>query len=146
MTRRWVAAINDHPAKKMKILHTVTALLELGAGLALLALPSMTVQLLIGAPLDTHAALTLGRVAGAALLAIGVANWLARYDAQSCAARGLTTGMVFYNLGAVTILGIAGISAQPVGIALWPAVILHAAMTVWCIVALLKNQPESPVH
>ena len=41
--------------------------------------------------------------------------------------------MVLYNLGAVVILGAAGIRSQPVGIALWPAVVLHAAMTVWCV-------------
>jgi hypothetical protein len=49
--------------------------------------------------------------------------------------------MVLYNLGAVAILGAAGIWSQPVGVALWPAVVLHAAMTVWCIVNLLSGKP-----
>jgi hypothetical protein len=76
-------------------------------------------------------------VAGTALFALGVACWLAQYDAQSCAARGLVSAMVLYNLGAVVILGAAGIRSQPVGVALWPAVVLHAVMTVWCVMCLL---------
>jgi hypothetical protein len=42
--------------------------IELGAGLALLCCPSATAVLLVGSPLDAPAAVTLGRVAGAALL------------------------------------------------------------------------------
>ena len=123
----------------MKRLLIVTAVIELGAGVALLSLPSATVTLLLGSGLDTPAAVALGRVAGAALFALGVASWLAHYDAQSCAARGLVSAMVLYNLGAVVILGVAGVRSQPVGIALWPAVVLHAAMTIWCVTRLLRK-------
>jgi hypothetical protein len=118
-------------------LYTVTAAIELGAGVALLSCPSATAMLLVGAPLEAPATLTVARVAGAALLALGVACWLARGDAQSRAARGLVAAMVLYNLGVAVILGAAGIRSQPAGIALWPAVVLHAAMTVWCIVSLI---------
>jgi hypothetical protein len=123
----------------MKRLLIVTAVIELGVGVALLCLPSATVTLLLGSGLDTPAAVALGRVAGAALLALGVACWLSQYDAQSCAARGLVSAMVLYNLGAVVVLGAAGIRSQPVGIALWPAVVLHAAMTIWCVTCLLRK-------
>ncbi|MFZ0826597.1 MAG: hypothetical protein WAO02_04165, partial [Verrucomicrobiia bacterium] len=60
----------------MKAFHTVTALIEAGAGLALLGFPSAAVKLLLGSPLDTPATLTLGRVAGAALLALGETAFL----------------------------------------------------------------------
>jgi hypothetical protein len=120
----------------MKRLLFVTAVIEIGAGVALLCCPSATVALLLGSGLDTSAAVTLGRVAGAALLALGVACWLAQYDAQSSAARGSVSAMVLYNLGAVLILSTAGVRSQPVGVALWPAVVLHAAMAVWCIACL----------
>src|SRR5258706_16480131 len=111
----------------MKRLLIVTAVIELGAGVALLCCPSATVKLLLGSPLDSSAALTLGRVAGVALFALSVACWLAHYDQQSCAARGLVSAMVLYNLGVAIILGIAGIRSQTVGVVLWPAVVLHAA-------------------
>ena len=55
----------------MSRLMKLTALTEAATGLALLALPSFVVRLPLGAEIsDEH---TLGRVAGAALLALGVA-------------------------------------------------------------------------
>ena len=122
----------------MKQLLIVTAVIEAGVGLALLCCPSATVALLLGAGLDTPATVAIGRVAGAALLALGVACWLASSDAHSHAGRGLTIALVLYNLGAVIILAVAGTQAQPVGVALWPAVGLHAAMTAWCVTCLVR--------
>jgi len=107
----------------------------------LLAVPSFVVRLLLGAEIS-GASIPLGRVAGLALLALGVACWLASYDTQSCAARGVVSAMVLYNLGAVLVLGTTGIRSQPVGIALWPAVVLHAAMSVWCFASLRCRQPN----
>jgi hypothetical protein len=117
----------------------VTAVIELGAGVALLCFPSATVALLLGSSLDIPEAMTLARVAGTALFALGVACWLAQYDTESCAERGLVSAMVLYNLGAVIILSAAGIRSKPVGVALWPAVILHAVMAVWCVTSLLRK-------
>jgi hypothetical protein len=130
----------------MKALLIATALLELGAGVTLLAVPSAAVTLLLGSPLTTSAAVTLGRVAGAALFALGIACWLAQHDRKSCAARGLVSAMVLYNLGATIILGAAGIGSQPVGVALWPAVVLHASMTAWCVTNLLKTRSTVAGH
>ena len=73
----------------MKKLLIVTAVIELGAGAALMCFPSLMVALLLGSGLDSSAALTLGRLAGSALCALGVACWLSQYDTQSRAARGL---------------------------------------------------------
>jgi hypothetical protein len=123
----------------MKHLLILTAIIEAGTGIGLLALPSLLAQLLLGAPLDAPAALTVARVAGAGLLALGIACWLAAHDTQSCAARGVVSAIVVYNLGAVLILGAAGIQSQPVGIVLWPAVILHAVMTGWCVPCLRRS-------
>jgi hypothetical protein len=126
----------------VKTLHTTTAVIEVGTGAALLCCPSATVALLVGAPLEAPAALTVARVGGAGLLALGVASWLARGDTQSHAARGLVSGMLLYNLSTVTILGAGGIRSQRVGVALWPAVILHAAMTLWCTRCLLRKPAQ----
>jgi hypothetical protein len=48
--------------------------------------------------------------------------------------------MVVYNLGAAVILAAAGIRSTPAGIGLWPAVILHAAMTLWCLLQLMGKE------
>jgi len=124
----------------MKRLLIVTAVLEAGIGIGLLAVPSMVARLLLGATLDTPAAVTLGRVAGTALLALAVACWLAQSDTQSCAARGVVTAMTLYNLGAIVVLGMAGIQSPAVVAPLWLAVVLHAGMTVWCVTGLLKTR------
>ena len=123
----------------MKRLLTLTALIEAATGLALIAAPSVVVQLLLDSPLGTSAALTLGRVAGSALLALGIACWLARDDTQSRATRGLVSAMALYNLATVAVLSFAGVGFGLHGVALWPAVILHAMMSVWCIARLRRS-------
>src|SRR5216110_385920 len=122
----------------MKRFLILTAIIEAATGLALLALPSFVVRLLLGAEIS-GASMPLGRVAGAALLALGVACWLARDDTQSRAARGLVVAMLMYNLIATAVLAFAGIGLGLHGVALWPAVVLHAVMAIWCIVCLRRS-------
>jgi hypothetical protein len=110
----------------------------LEAGLALLCFSSTTVALLLlGSSLDTPTALTVARVGSAGLLALGVTCWLARGDTQSRAARGLVAAMLLYDippslssLSPALAFGMKG---------LWPAVVLHAVMIVWCITHLLRS-------
>jgi hypothetical protein len=123
----------------MKALLVATAIAEAGAGLALSCCPSVTASLLLGSPLETPAAVTIGRVGGVALLALGFASWFARDDAQSRAARGLTATMAGYNLGVAFVLGFAGIQWRTVGVGLWPAVLFHVAMAAWCIGSIRKR-------
>ena len=123
----------------MNRLLKLTAIIEAAAGLALMVVPSVVVRLLLGSELDAPTAVMLGRVAGAALLALGVACWLARGDTQSRAARGLVAVMVLYNVATVAVLAFVGIGFGLQGVALWPAVVLHAAMAVWCIACLRRS-------
>lgn len=131
----------------MKRLLTATAVIELGAGLALLGFPSAASRLLLGVPLEGPAGSVVARVGGAGLLALGTACWLARIDARSRAARGVVGAMLLYNLGAFVVLGVAGLRGHPVGVALWPAVGLHLAMTAWCVARLSREasgiEPEA---
>ena len=124
----------------MKRFLTLTAIIEAATGLGLIAVPTLVVRLLLGAEIS-GASIPLGRVAGVALLALGVACWFASYEVQNRAARGLAYAMMLYNVGIILILGAAGLQSRPVGIALWPAVTLHAAMGVWCV-ASLRNNPS----
>jgi hypothetical protein len=123
----------------MKTLFTVTALIELGAGLALMCFPSATVALLVGEPLEAPAPLTVARVGGAGLLALGVACWFARGDRQTGAAKGLIAAMWLYNVATVAVLAFAGVGLGLYGVALWPGVVLHALMTLWCVACLRRS-------
>ena len=125
----------------MKRFLTLTAVIEGATGLALIAVPAIVVRLLLGAEIS-GASIPLGGVAGAALLALGVACWLARDDTQSPTARGLVVAMLMYNIAATAVLAFAGIGLGLHGVALWPAVVLHAAMAIWCIVCL-RHGPQN---
>jgi hypothetical protein len=107
----------------------------------LLALPSLAATLPFGSSLDTPAGITVVRVAGAALLAIGVACWLARHDGQSNAARGLVGTLVLYKSAFLTVLVYGGMGLALSNNGLWPSALVHAAMTVWCIIRFLKSHP-----
>jgi hypothetical protein len=117
----------------MKVLFKITAVIEVGAGLALLGCPAFVTVVLLGTSLQELAALVLARVCGAGLLALGVACWLARNDTQNPAAKGLTRAMTLYNLATVFILAFIAAGYGLVGVLLWPAVVLHAGMAVWCV-------------
>jgi hypothetical protein len=122
----------------MKNLLTVTAIIELGAGLALLGVPSLTASLLLGSPLAASAAITLARVGGAAILALAIVCWLTR-NAQKLVSRSLVIAMTFYNIAVAAVLALAGFGDGLHGMLLWPAVAFHVAMGVWCIAAVSKR-------
>jgi len=113
----------------------VTTFVETPIGLMLLLSPPLVAGLLLGVSLAAPAALIVGRIAGAALLALGVACWLARDDGPSLARRGLLAAILLYNCAAGAVLAHAGAVAGLVGVLMWPAVALHAALAVWCGVA-----------
>ena len=126
---------------KIKPLFMATAVLEAGVGLALLVSPALVVSILIGAPFDSPADSVVGRLTGAALLALGTACWRARDDGLSSSASGLIWAILLYNAAAVMVLAEAGIVLHLSGIGLWPAVVLHAVMAAWCLgVVLIKRR------
>jgi len=111
----------------MKRLLAVTAILETATGLGLLLVPSMISRVLLGATIDSPVAVTVARIAGAALFALGVGCWLARDDGHT-----LVVAMLFYNVIAAAILAHAAVSLALSGIGLWPAIGLHTALAGWC--------------
>jgi len=123
----------------MKQLLITTAIIESATGLILVSFPSVNAALLFGSSLDSPAALTVARVAGVALISLGIACWLARDEKQGKAVKGLVTAMTVYNIGAIIVFIYSAISLGLSGIGLWPVVAVHLAMAVWCISVLLKN-------
>jgi hypothetical protein len=128
---------NRQSTMSARPLLTISAVIELGAGVAIATVPSAAASLLFGASLDAPVAEVVARVAGIALLSLGIACWLARPDEQSRTAIGLITAMLFYNADVATLLAIAGMAINLSGPALWPAAFLHVAMAIWCFAFLL---------
>lgn len=126
-------------AANARLLFSVTGVVEAATGLALLIAPALVVQILLGAAPDTPAGATAARVAGAALLSLAVACWLARDELEGKAARGLVTAMLFYNFAVVAILILGWLRHGIAGIAFWPVVAAHIALGVWCAVCGLAS-------
>jgi hypothetical protein len=118
----------------------VTAGVEVGVALLLLLLPSIPFALLLGVSSAPPEAVLLARVAGAALLAIGVTCFLARGDRDGLAQRGVLTGVLIYDVAAAALLAYAGSVLSMAGIALWPAVVVHTALAAWCVACFWVNR------
>jgi hypothetical protein len=123
-------------ATSRKLFLLVTALVETATGLGLLILPAVLFASLLGLEQATVDAIFVGRLAGAALLAIGVASWMARNDTLTPAQLGLLTGLLIYNAAASGLFAFARLVLKMSGVMLWPAVVLHAILMVWCLSCL----------
>jgi hypothetical protein len=124
-----------------KTLLTVKGALEAAVGIALLAFPSLVVSVLVGQRINDPAGLAVGRIAGAALLAFGIACWLARTESETRAATGLVIGLLFYDACVVAILLSAHFRSGLTGIGNWPAIALHSGLGVWSVLCL-KNAKQ----
>ena len=79
---------------------------------------------------------------GAALLALGVACWIARDDIRSRTAAGLVGAMLLYNVAVVLLLGYASVALRLSGFGSWPAIALHSVLVAWCIACLRLSRPN----
>jgi hypothetical protein len=111
----------------------VTAVVEGGTGLVLLVLPSVPLALLLGVGPASPETGVVARLAGAALLALGVICWFARNERHGSAPHGLVTGVLVYDVTAAALLTYAGVALNMAGPLLWPAAVVHAALAVWCV-------------
>jgi len=102
----------------MKRVLVFAAIGEAATGLALLIVPSLVGHLLIGAEI-TGAAVIVARVAGIALIGLGLACWPGPPR----------VGMLAYGVLVTLYLAYLGIRGDWVGPLLWPAVALHAVLT-----------------
>ena len=84
----------------------------------MLIVPSLIVRLLLGEEL-TGIAIPVARVAGIALIALGVACWPGTPLA----------GMLTYSAAGALYLACGGVAGGLTGILLWPAVVLHVILT-----------------
>ena len=113
----------------MKRVLIFAAVGEAATGLALLIVPSLVGRLLLGEEL-TGIAIPVARVAGIALIALGVACWPGPP----------LVGMLTYSAAVTLYLAYVGFAGALTGILLWPAVILHAILTALLTRASTRNK------
>lgn len=113
----------------MKKVLVLSAVSEAATGVALLIVPSLVCQLLFGKEL-TGIALIVARVAGIALIALGVACWPGTP----------MVGMLTYSTAITLYLAYIGFAGSLAGILLWPVVVLHMILTAFLIRALTSDK------
>jgi hypothetical protein len=113
----------------MKKVLNFAAVAEAATGMALLIVPSLVGQLLLGEYL-TGIAVPVARVAGIALIGLGVACWPGPP----------LVGMLTYSALVTLYLSCVGLAGSLTGILLWPAVVLHAILTALLTFASAKNK------
>jgi len=102
---------------------------EIATGLALLLVPSLVGQLLMGQEL-TGVALPLARVTGIALVGLGVACWPGTP----------LIGMWTYSSAVALYLAYVGLAGGPSGMLLWPAVAVHVTLSIFLTVAWWRSR------
>ena len=112
--------------KKVLVLAAVG---ETASGVALLIVPSLVGQLLLGEELG-GVAIPVARVAGIALIALGVACWPGTP----------LVGMLTYSAAVTLYLAYVGFAGGSSGILLWPAVVLHLILTALLMRASTKGR------
>ncbi|MGB9044961.1 MAG: hypothetical protein WCC81_21155 [Pseudolabrys sp.] len=112
----------------MKNALIAAAVAEAATGFALLIVPSLVGQLLLGEEL-TGVAISVARVAGMGLVGLGFACWPGPP----------LVGMLTYSALVTLYLAYLGSTAGLAGVFLWPAVALHAVLSMLLGRALLAN-------
>lgn len=99
------------------------AFAEAATGVALVVAPSLVGRLLLGTELIGVAAIV-ARVAGISLFALGIACWPGKAPTRPA-----LSGMATYGALVTLFLLYLGIRGEWAGPLLWPAVALHAVLT-----------------
>jgi hypothetical protein len=111
----------------------VAAVGEMATGAALLIVPSLVGQLLLGEGLSA-AAVIVARVTGIALLALGIACWPGTP----------LLAMLVYSVSITLFLAYAGLADGANGVLLWPVVLLHGIMSVLLARSWLADRRPVP--
>jgi len=111
----------------------LASLAEAGTGVALLSYPPILVRLLFNAEM-VGVGVIMGRLAGIALIGLGVACWPGPGTPRAL------YGMVTYSVLAMLFLIYIGVRGESVGLLLWPGVVVHAILIVFLGSARLKQR------
>jgi hypothetical protein len=117
----------------MRRVLALAAVGEIATGLALLLVPSLVGQLLLGEQM-TGVAIPVARVAGIALIGLGIACWPGTP----------LMGMLIYSAAVALYLAYVGFAGGFGGLLLWPAVVLHVLLTALLIWGSTRGNEPHP--
>jgi hypothetical protein len=126
---RFLGRSRDSEAGAMKRALVLAGFGEVATGLALLIVPSLVAQLLLGEAL-TGVTIPVARVAGIALIGLGIACWPGPP----------VLGMLTYSVSVAVYLAYVGVAGGFGGMLLWPAVAVHVALAVLLVVAWWRSR------
>jgi hypothetical protein len=112
----------------MKSALIFAAIAEIVTGMALLIVPSLVGQLLLGEEF-IGIAIPVARVAGIALIALGIACWPGPP----------LVGMLTYNVAVTLYFSYLGFAGSLAGVLLWPVVVLHVILTAFLIREFMRK-------
>lgn len=118
----------------MKTVLILAAAGEAATGAALLVVPSLVGRLLLGDELS-GTAIPVARVAGIALIALGIACWPGK----------ALMGMLTYSAAVTLYLAYIGLAHGLTGILLWPAVVVHVILTALLTWTCNKRQGDESI-
>jgi len=121
----------------MKALLIVMAVGELLTGVALCIAPSVAISFLLNTSIGEDGGILVGRIAGIALVTLGLACWLSRNVAGTSLV--MVRAMIIYNLGVAAFFIYGNLAEHISGIGLWPVVFLHIVLGIWCITNLVRK-------
>jgi hypothetical protein len=108
------------------------AVAETLTGLALALVPAPVGWLLLGQELGGGVTTAVARVAGIALIGLGLACWPGPPR----------LGVLFYSASVALYLGFLGVAGGASGVLLWPAVAVHVGLTTLLAQAALKRSKD----
>jgi len=114
----------------------MAAAIEAVTGLFLLVFPHLVAKLLLGVAV-TGVSIVIGRVAGIALLSLGVGCWFGRQE-TSCG--WALAALLLYNALVTLYLAFVGLGTEFVGVLLWPAVVVHGVLMALLAYAWSKDR------
>jgi hypothetical protein len=122
----------------MKRLLAVAAFSEVATGVALMAVPSLVGRLLLGVEL-IGVSVAIARVTGISLFTLGLACWPTKETSRTA-----LCAMLIYDLLVTLYLLYICIRGEWIGPLLWPAVAVHAVLTVLLTWAWINVQKGGP--
>jgi hypothetical protein len=116
--------------------------MEVATGLALIFKPAVVIKLLLGAE-ASGMEMVIGRCFGLGLFGLVFACWPDRQKSVSSTAA--FRGMLIYNALIAAYLAYLGIAGHLGGVLLWPAVAVHAVITVLLVRSMRLEPPAAEI-